>query len=325
MMACGIFAACLLVAIGCTGGDGEGGGSGGREFVTIGTAPNGGVFFVVGNAIANTIDSNKGELNWVVKSSGTKGTQENIRKLESGEIQFGMGNAAIAYFATKGEGNWKTPHDVRVVATMASNVGVFVTTKSSGIKTIADLKGKRVVLGPPGAGFEYFLKPLLEAHGVTYDDLTELNGGYTAAGDMISDGKADAAFMGGAIPIPAVTALCVTQDVQFIEMDEAVLDKLKDLPFYYRVNVPADKYDDLESDLFGINVGNMQLLSHTKVDPEVVYEFTKILYENREKIAEMHPAGKSLNPKNVVRQAGTPFHEGAIKYYKEIGIWPEDQ
>ena len=296
--------------------------SGGRQFVTIGTAPAGGAFAPVGNAIANVVDANKGDLNWKVAPQETKGTQENIRKLQAGEIEFGMANAAISYFANKGEGAWKTPHDVRTVATGAPNVGIFVTTASSGIKTIADLKGKRVVLGPAGAGFDYFLRPLLEAHGVSYDDLKVLNGTYFTAGDMLSDGKADAAFMGGAIPIPAVTQLCASQDVVFIKLDVGVEDKLKEYPFYFPVPVKAEAYSDLEEAITGINVGNMQVITHAKVPEEVVYNFTKLMYSNRAAVAEKHPAGKAINPKNAIRDTGTPFHPGAIKFYQEEGIWP---
>lgn len=305
-------------------GDAGAGGSasGERQFVTVGTAPAGGAFAPVGNAIANVVDANKGDLNWVVSPQGTKGTQENIRKLESGEIEFGMANAAISYFAAKGEGDWGKPFNVRAVATLAPNVGVFVTTENSGIKTIADLKGKRVVLGPAGAGFDYFLKPLFEAHGVAYDDLTVLNGNYFTAGDMIADGKADAAFMGGAIPIPAVTQLCASQDVVFIKMDDDAPAKLEKYPFYFTVPVKAGIYSDLTEDLVGLNVGNMHLISHENVDEDLVYNMTKVMYENREKIAQKHPAAKALNPKNAVRNTGVPFHPGAIKYYKEAGIWP---
>ena len=324
---------CLLamaVLIGCdskpgteTGKSDGGSDKGKRQFVTVGTAPSGGVFSVVGNAISSVVDANKGDLNWVVSAQGTKGTQENIRKLEAGEIEFGMANAAISYFANRGEGAWKTPHSVRAVATLAPNVGLFVTTKSSGITKIADLKGKRVVLGPAGAGFDYFLKPLLKVHGLTYDDLDVLNGNYTAAGDMLADGKADAAFMGGAIPIPAVTQLCSTQDVVFIEIDDDAPEKLKEYPFYFPVPVPAEKFTDLEEDLTGINVGNMQFVTHENVSEDVVYNFTKIVYENRALIVEKHPAGKAINPTNAIRDTGTPFHPGAIKYYKEAGIWPD--
>ena len=319
-------AAAMLISAGCNddpdaanGGDG-----GGRQFVTIGTAPDGGAFAPVGNAITNVVDSNKGDLNWVVSAQGTKGTQENIRKLEAGEIEFAMSNAVIAYFAVQGDGAWETEHNIRSVVTLAPNVGVFVTTEGSGITSIADLKDKRVVLGPLGAGFDYFLKPLLEAHGISYDDIEVLNGNYFEAGDMIADGKADAAFMGGAIPIPAVTQLCSTQDVVFIPLDEDVADKLTDYPFYFPVPVPADKYSDLEEDLAGLNCGNMQLITHADVDEDVVYDLTRLIYQHREEVAEKHPAGRAINPDNAVKDTGVPFHPGAIRFYQEEGIWPED-
>ncbi|MDG2185098.1 MAG: TAXI family TRAP transporter solute-binding subunit [Mariniblastus sp.] len=324
-----VFGFCLItitsvVLCGCNG-SGENGTTAERKFINLGTAPTGGAFHPVGCAAANVVTENKGDLNWVVTPQGTKGTQENIRRLESDELQFAMANAAISYFAVKGEGAWEKPYQIRAVATIAPNIGIFVTTKSSGINKISDLKGKRVVLGPSGAGFDYFLKPLLQAHGVTYDDLTPLNGNYIDAGDMLADGKADAAFMGGAIPIPAVVQLCSTQDVGFLPFDEAVVEKLKDYPFYSVVkDIPADTYSDLDQDLKAINVGNMQLITHANVDEDVVYHFTKIMYENRDKMAERHPAAKAINPKNAVRDTGTPFHPGAIKYYKEAGIWPTE-
>ena len=294
--------------------------SGKKQFVTIGTAPAGGAFAPVGNAIAGVVDSNKGELNWTVNTQGTKGTQENIRRLEAGELEFGMANAAISYFATKGEGAWKKPHDIRVVTTIAPNVGIFVSTKSAEITTIAGLKGKRVVLGPAGAGFDYFLKPLLKAHGVTYDDMTVLNGNYLAAVDMIADGKADAAFMGGAIPIPAVVQLCASQDVVFLDLEDNVADKLTDYPFYFPVNVPQDKYSDLDRDLAGMNVGNMQLITHAKVSEDVVYNLTKLMYENRAQIVEKHPAGKRSIQRTRSRIRGRLFIRVRSSTTKRLGF-----
>lgn len=301
---------------------GRDGSGGGRQFVTVGTAPAGGAFAPVGNAIANVVNANQGDLNWVVSPQGTKGTQENIRKLEAGEIEFGMANAGISYFAVRGQGDWEKPHEIRSVATLAPNVGVFVTTAGSGITRIADLKGKRVVLGPAGAGFDYFLQPLLKAHGVSYDDITVLNGNYFTAADMLADGKADASFMGGAIPIPAVTQLCSSQDVVFIKLDPDAPEKLEEFPFYDSVPIKADAYSDLTEEIVGINCGNMHLITHASVSDDVVYNFTKVMYENRQQVGEKHPAGKALNPENASRQTGTPFHPGAIKFYKEVGIWP---
>ena len=139
---------------------------------------------------------------------------------------------------------------------------------------------------------------------------------------MLADGKADAAFMGGAIPIPAVTKLCSSQEVVFIKMEDGVADKLKEYPFYFPVPVKSDAYTQLEEDIVGINVGNMHLITHANVDEDLVYNFTKLMYTNREQIGEKHRAGKAINPKNAIKDTGTPFHPGAIKFYKEEGIWP---
>ena len=88
--------------------------------------------------------------------------------------------------------------------------------------------------------------------------------------------------------------------------------------------VKADAYSDLNEEIMGINVGNMQLITHQNVDEDLVYEFTKRMYENRAQIAEKHPAAKAINEKNAIRDTGTPFHPGAIKFYKEAGIWPAE-
>ena len=140
---------------------------------------------------------------------------------------------------------------------------------------------------------------------------------------MIKDGGADAAFMGGVPPNGIVKGLCKDRDIVFVKLREDIAEQLKDLPFYAPANVKAGTYEDLTEDLATVNVGNMQLITHANVDEDVVYEFTKKLYENREKIAELHAAGKAINPKNVGKDVGIPFHPGAIKYFKEAGFWSE--
>ena len=321
----------LLATLGCNSKTETGTGtvagnstSGKKQFITVGTATQGGVYSLVGNAIANTIEAEKGDLNWSVTAQGSKGTQENIRKLSAGEIEFGMSNAAIAYYAFRGEGTWKGKQEIRSIATLAPNICVFVTTEASNIKTMADLKGKRVVLGPPGAGFEAFLGPILKAHDLSYDDVEVKNAGFLAASELLADGGADAAFMGGVPPNGIVKGLCQNQDVVFVKMKDDLFESLKELPFYAPKTVKAGVYSDLTEDLSTVNCGNMQLITHSKVDEEVVYNFTKLLYENAAKIAEQHPAGKAINPKNVIKNVGVPFHPGAVKYYKEAGFWPED-
>lgn len=298
-----------------------------RQFISIGTAPSGGAFFQVGAAIADVVSRNIAEKDWDVTSEETKGTQQNIRLLvsENSTLEFGLANAAISYFAVRGEGAWETEQPIRSVMTLAPNVGLFVTPKSSGISSISDLKGKRVVVGPAGAGFEYFLALILEEHGVTYQDFNNLNDTYNHAVDLLANGAADAAFLGGAIPTPSVTRASASQDIVFIPFEETARKALYEkYPFFNHITVPVDAYKKVLTEPFDtMNVGSMHLITSENADEEMVYHFTKTLYTHGTEVAKAHGAGRAINEKNAARDVGTPFHPGAIRYYKEIGIWQE--
>jgi TRAP transporter TAXI family solute receptor len=302
----------------------SGGSDNAPRFLSVGTAPPGGAFFVVGGAIAQVVDDHSKEAGWQVSSEATKGTQENIRRLAKDELDFALANAAISYFAVRGEGKWGGEQAIRAVMTLAPNVALFITPRSSGVNTLGDLKGKRVVVGPAGAGFDYFLAPILEAHGVTYDDFKPLHNTQAGSVDMLADGSAAAAFLGGAVPTASITQACASQDITFIPFDPASKAALfKQYPFFSPAKIPSDTYRGQSKVFEGMNVGNMQLITRASLDEKTVYEFTKSLYENRAEVVKRHPAGRAINPKNIVRDTGTPFHPGAIRYFKEIGIWPD--
>ena len=319
----GFVSGCNSEGGGSGGGDSGGASQGGRAFLSMGTAPVGGAFQVVGGAISEVLNANKGENNWKVQARGTKGSQENIRRLEKAELQLALSNSAITYFAVRGEGSWDKAYGVRAIVTLAPNVAMFITKADSGVKTIAGLKGKRVVVGPAGAGFDMFIEPLIEAHGVTYADFGDkLNNTQSGAVDMLADGNADAAFLGGAVPTGSITQACSTHDIFFVPFDPASRAKLvADYPFFQPATVPKDKYSDLEADYEGLNVGSMHLITSGTADDELVYQLTKTIWEQRAVIAQKHPAGKFITEENAARFTGTPFHPGAVRFYKEVGIW----
>ena len=144
----------LLLVAGCGGEPGSEAPE--RRFLSLGTAPPGGAFFIVGSALGEVLQEH-GPAGWQVTAEATKGTQENIRRLASGELDLALANAAISHFAVRGEGGWERAYDIRAVMTLAPNVALFVTRAGSGVEKMADLAGRRVVVGPAGAGFEYFL------------------------------------------------------------------------------------------------------------------------------------------------------------------------
>lgn len=296
-----------------------------RKFLSVGTAPPGGAFFVVGGAIAQVVSSHTKDMKWEVSAEATKGTQENIRRLAKGELEFALANAAISYFAVRGEGAWKGEQPIRTVMTLAPNVALFITPQSSGVKNLSDLKGKRAVVGPAGAGFEYFLEPILGAHGVSYEDFTPLHNTQAGAVDMLADGSAVAAFLGGAVPTASITRASASQNIFFIPFDDTAKQELfENYPFFNAVVIPSGTYRGQDEPFHGMNVGAMHLITAANLDADTVYQFTKTLYEQRAEVVKIHPAGRAINPKNIVKDTGTPFHPDAIRYYKEIGIWHDE-
>jgi TRAP transporter TAXI family solute receptor len=307
-------------------GDGSAAGTGeagGRRFISIGTAPVGGVFYTIGGAMSDVLDQKGGE-NWRVAAETTGGSLQNIRLLDAGDVQFAVCNSSISYFAARGEGeDFDKPYPVQAVMTMFPNVAMFVAKKGGGVEKLADLKGKRVAVGPQGAGFEYFIRPLLKAHGVTYDDFTAVYAGQQTCVDYLGDGSIVAAFLGGGVPTASITSAASTMDILLVPFDDAAKETLiKQYPFFDGASIPADTYKGQGGVYEGLNVGSAHFVTHANVAEDLVYEVTKILYENRELVAEKHKAGKSINPKNIVRNTGIDFHPGAVRYYTEIGIWP---
>ena len=313
----------LLLFTACSsGGSDSDGGSSQRQYLSMGTAPPGGAFFVVGGALAEVLNAQPQET-WNVTAEATSGSQENIRRLATGELDFAISNAAITYFAVRGAEGWDRAYPARAVMTLAPNVTVFLTLANSDIKTLSDLKGHRVGIGPAGAGFEYFVRPLLAAHGVQLSDLTPLNATQSAAVDLLADGAADAVLLGGAVPTASIMQASASMDVYFIPYESDSVEELaNEYVFFDPATIPENTYRGQDTAFKGLNVGSMHLITSENIDEDVVYRVTKALYENREQVVQRHAAGKAINPVNVVRDTGTEFHPGAIRFYREIGIWP---
>ncbi|MFQ5717987.1 MAG: TAXI family TRAP transporter solute-binding subunit [Acidobacteriota bacterium] len=313
----------VLMLPACGPASQQGGEDAGRRFLSVGTAPPGGAFFVVGGAISEVLDATPGA-GWSVTAEATKGSQENIRRLVAGELDLALANSAISYFAVRGDAPWKKKHPVRAVMTLAPNVALFIAPAGGDVHTIRDLAGRRVVVGPAGAGFEAFLGPLLAAHGLTYDDFTPLHNTQAGAVDMLADGSAAAAFLGGAIPTASITQATAGQDVRFVPFDRDAIDQLTARYVFFRpATVPAGTYRGQDEPFSGLDVGSMHLITSADADENLIYALTRALYENRAQVVEKHPAGRAINARNAARNTGIPFHPGAERYYREIGVWPE--
>jgi len=277
---------------------------------------------VVGGALAEVLSGADEKNQWQVSAESTKGSRENIRRLASRELDLALANASISYFAVRGKGGWEQAYPVRTVMTLAPNIALFISPASAGIRQLRDLRGQRVVLGPAGAGFELFVGPILKAHGLSYEDLDVLHATQAGAVDLLADGAAFAAFLGGGVPTASITQAAASREINFVPFDPAAREQLiADYPFFEAATIPAETYRNQSEDFEGLNVGSMHLITDARTNPDLIYQITRILFENRERIAARHPAGRFINESNVTRDTGTEFHPGAVRYYREIGIW----
>ena len=141
---------------------------------------------------------------------------------------------------------------------------------------------------------------------------------------MLADGSAVAAFLGGAVPTASITQACSSQEIYFIPFDETAKTELvAKYPFFNPATIPANTYPGQTEAFEALNTGSMHFIAGAGVDEELVYQVTKTIYENREAVIAKHAAGRAINPQNAARNTGTPFHPGAIRFYREIGIWKE--
>jgi TRAP transporter TAXI family solute receptor len=314
---------CVVLCVAMTGcGGGKGGG---REFISVGTAPIGGAFYTVGSAICEVVNDRRGDLDWRVSAESTGGSMENIRLLSQGKIQFALSNSSITYFAVRGESGWEQQHASRGVMTLFPNVAMFVVPAGSPIRSVADLKGRRVYLGPEGAGFEFFVEPILRAHGLAIADLDARYGSQQSAVDLLGDGAVDAAMIGGGVPNPALSQIAQANPVRLVPYDEEAKARLiADYPFFEAARIPGGTYAGIDEPFEGLNVGSAHLITDAAVDEQVVYDFTRLVWENRARIAERHRAAAAINETNAVRANGTEFHPGAVRFYREAGLWPAE-
>jgi hypothetical protein len=293
-----------------------------QVFFRIGTGGTAGTYYPVGGMIANAV-SQPGKIAATAQSSN--GSLANVNAIAGGQMESGFSQADVATWAYKGTGVFEGKPNVpglRLIANLYPESVHVVVKKGSGIKTVADLKGKRVALDEPGSGTLINARAILAAYGLKESDLKPEYIKPNQAGDKLKDGALDAFFFTGGAPAGAIAELASAgTGIDILPIEGAQAEALKKSSGFFADDlIAADTYKGVGA-VKTLAVG-AQWVTSDKADAQVVYEIVKALYGDagQKAMAAGHAKGKFITKENAVKGAGIPFHPGAEKFYKEAGV-----
>lgn len=315
----------LSILAGCGGDKQEAAQSTGATFVTIGTGGITGVYYPTGGAIAKMVNAKRKEYGIRATVESTGGSVFNINAIMSGDLEFGVAQSDRQYQAVNGLADWKDKgpqEDLRAVFSIHAENVDLIAAADANINSIQDLKGKRVNIGNVGSGYRQNAIDALEANGLDYEkDFHAESLKAAEAPGLIQDGRIDAAFYTVGHPSGYYKeATAGARKVKFIEIPNA--EKLvAKYPYYAASKTLIENYpgaantEDVPT--FGVKA---TFVTSAKVPDNVVYAITKEVFDNFDTFIKLHPAYAGLTKQDMLKGISAPFHPGAIKYYKEVGL-----
>jgi TRAP transporter TAXI family solute receptor len=306
------------------------------KFFRIGTGGTAGTYFPIGGLLANAISNPPGSRGCneggscgvpglVATAVASNGSVANINAIAGGSMESGFTQSDVAYWAYTGTGIYEGKPKVaglRLIANLYPESIHLVARKGAGIKGVADLKGKRVSLDEPGSGTLVDARIIMSAFGITEKDIKAEYLKPNQAGDKLRDGGLDAFFFVGGYPAGAIAELSASgAGIELVPIAGPEIDKMRtQYGFFANDMIPANTYKGV-NEVKTLAVG-AQWVTSEKVDPNTVYEITKALWNaNTRKLLDSgHAKGKAITRESAVAGAGIPFHPGAEKFYKEVGL-----
>lgn len=331
VLAC-IVVAAMTAACGGAGGAGETGAAGkpGASGVTrrlsIATGGTGGVYYPYGGGVAQVLSAHLPNVE--ATAEVTAASVDNMKFLKQGTSDIAFTMADTAQDAVAGRDVFKEfgAVPVRALAVLYPNYMHLVTRAESGITKLADLRGKVVSVGTPGGGGTVQAERILSAAGL--DPRRDVRPQYLAVAqsvDALKDGKLDAFFWSGGLPTAAILDLVNTQGVtaRLIPLDDVLpaLQQIYGKDLYYRAIVPKAVYK-MPADVAVVAVANMLVVADS-MSEQMAYDVTKTIFEQQAALAEIHPQARELSVDKALIGATVPFHPGAIRYYRERGVWTQ--
>src|SRR5438270_12441788 len=289
-------------------------------FINVLTGGTSGVYYPLGVALGNAI----GKAIPGVKTSvqATKDSVENLNLLQAGrgEIAFTLGDSLSDAWKGSEDAGFKTPlKKLRGIAAIYPNYIQIVARADSGIKSIADLKGKKISVGAPKSGTELNARVILAAAGITYKDFSKVE--YLPFGEsveLMKNRQIDVTLQSAGLGVSALRDLASAMDVVVVPIPPDVIKKTND-PAYLPGTIPANTYRGQTADVPAVSVQNY-LVTHEGVSNDVVYAMTKALWTGLDQLVAAHSAAKAIDLKHALEGMPLPLHPGAEKYYKEVKL-----
>ncbi len=296
--------------------------AGARTFFAIATGGTGGVYYPLGGMLAQLLSNNVKDL--VVTAQTGNASAANIALIGKGEVESAFVQNDVAYWAYTGteleQFNGKSVKNIRHIAALYPEHVQLVTARASGIKSVRDLKGKRVVLGAPGSGNVADANAILKAHGMSASDLKADYLGYSEGVARMKDNQADAMFVVAGFPTSAILDLATGTDIVIVPIEDAMIQKIaSESKFFAPAVIPANTYKGQTQDVRTIAVVATWIVDE-KVPADLVHQMTKALWEKRSILENVHAKGREIQLKTALAGMSIPLHPGAEKYYKEAGV-----
>jgi uncharacterized protein len=245
-----------------------------------------------------------------------------MNTIKDGNAEIAFSQTDIASYAKDGKLMFEGAKvdNVSAIGTLYPETIQIVTTAKSGIKSVEDLKGKKVSVGAPGSGTNPNAEQILEVHGLTFDDIEKQDLSFDESTAGIQDGTIDAAFVTAGTPTGAVEGLSATEDVVIVPIEQDKIDALiEKYPYYIQDEVPSGTYG-LSDAVSTVAVQAMLVVSND-LSEDTVYDITKAIFENTDKIT--HAKGKLITADSALNGVGIDVHPGAQKYFDEKGVKAE--
>jgi uncharacterized protein len=291
-----------------------------QQFVNILTGGQSGVYYPVGVALSQIYA--KAIPNVRATAQVTKASAENLNLLQAGrgELAIALGDAVSAAARGDEEAGFKTKLDkLRGISGTYNNYIQIVANADSGIKTLADLKGKKISVGAAKSGTELNARAILKAAGITYADLGKVE--YLAFGEsveLMKNRQLDATLQSAGLGVASIRDLATAVNIIVIPVPADVVAKVGDAAYQPAI-IPANTYTGQTTDIATAAIPNF-LITHSGVSDDLAYQMTKSMYENLDTLYAAHNSAKTIKRENAVKGMPVPLHPGAARYYKEVGL-----